>query len=142
MDIKIRNVSKGPYAFNAECLKSQKNVELTYNIASHLRYSKKHDYVGFQLDILVIHDDRQIYKSGFMIGMEISGWSDDLNKNTNLDENRNRIIDIYKAGWFVATGIVSMQTTVDDFDGMVLPTFDYEKLAAEVILMPQKDEEK
>lgn len=136
MDIRIINISKGPHEVNKEVFKELDLSKLSFNINSRLRYSSESDYVGFQIDLLIMQDKTQVFKSGFLVGLAIDDWAKDLQDGLDLNKNREKLLEICKTVWLVATGIVALQSSVEDFNGIILPTVDYEDFSKDVLLIP------
>ena len=140
MDITIVNISKGPHELNEDILKDLDAIKLSFNISSRLRYSSKSDYVGFQIDLMIMQEKTQIFKSGFLIGLSVADWAKDLQAGLDLNSNREKLHEICKVVWLVATGIVAEQSSDGDFNGIVLPSVDYEEFSKDVILIPNADQ--
>ena len=136
MDISIINISKGPYELNHEVLKDLDPKKLSFNITSRLRYSTDSDYVGFQVDLMVMQEKTQVFKSGFLVGLAIADWAKDLQNGLDLNNNRKKLHDICKTVWHVATGVVDMQSTDEHFNGIILPTIDYTDFSKDILLIP------
>lgn len=136
MAIDIINISKGPHELNAEILEKFDASKLSLNVTSRLRYSTESDYVGFQIDLLIMQGNTQMFKSGFLVGLAISEWSKDIRDGLDLNKDHGRLLEICNTVWLVATGIVAMQSSTDKFSGIVLPTINYEDFSKEVILIP------
>lgn len=136
MDITIINISKGSHNLNKEILKEFELEKLSFNITSRLRYSVESNYVGFQIDLLVMQENTQVFKSGFLIGMVIKNWSEDLKKGLDLNSNRDKLTELCKSAWLVATGIVALQSSTEQFPGIILPPVDFDEFSRDVILLP------
>ena len=140
MDISIVNISKGPHELNKDILKELDAKKISFNISSRLRYSSKSDYVGFQIDLMIMQEKTQVFKSGFLVGLSVADWAKDLQTGLDLNTNREKLYDICKVVWFVATGIVAEQSSDGDFNGIILPSVDYEAFSKDVILIPNADQ--
>ena len=140
MDITIINISKGPHELNKDILKDLDAKKLSFNISSRLRYSPKSDYVGFQIDLMIMQDKTQVFKSGFLVGLAISDWAKDLQDGLDLNTNRGKLHDICNTVWLVATGIVALQSSEGDFCGIILPAVNVEDFSKEVLLLPNTSE--
>lgn len=136
MDITIVNISQGPHELNQEVLKNIDLGKLSLNITSRLRYSSESDYVGFQIDLMAMQEKTQVFKSGFLVGLAITGWSNELKNGLDLNKNREKLHEICKTVWLVATGIVALQSYDTQFNGIILPAVDYNELCKEVLLIP------
>ena len=136
MDISIINISTGDHILNKEALKDFDVRKLTLNVTSRLRYSSSSDYLGFQIDMVVMQENVQVFKSGFLVGLAIVDWAKDLQNGLDLNNNREKLPEICKTVWLVATGIVAMQSSDDKFSGIILPSLNYDDFSKEVILMP------
>jgi hypothetical protein len=136
MDITIVNISKGPYELNEEALKEYNPNELSFSVTTRLRYSSESDYVGFQIDLIIMQDKIEVFKSGFLVGMAIADWGKDLQNGLDLTNNRWKLNEICKTAWLVATGIVALQSSNANFNGIMLPSINYEGLSNDVILLP------
>ncbi|MDE7444071.1 MAG: hypothetical protein K2M65_07925, partial [Muribaculaceae bacterium] len=93
------------------------------------------DYVGFQLDITLTFENTQVLKTGFLIGMLVRNWSDMLKSGVNLTNERNRLSDICRTGWLVATGVIAQETKTLQTPEFILPPIDIEKFTKEVLLI-------
>lgn len=109
MNITVVNISKGPYELNKEALKDVESGKLSLNVTSRLRYSTESDYVGFQIDMMVMQKNTQVFKSGFLIGLLMEEWSMELKAGLDLNTHREKLLDICRTVWLVATGIVALQ---------------------------------
>ena len=136
MDITVINISKGPHELNTESLENFDLSKLFFNITSRLRYSSESDYVGFQIDLTIMQEKTQLFKSGFLIGLAISDWAKDLQNGLDLNKNREKLEEICKTVWLVATGIVAMQTSEGKPNGFVLPRVNYDRFSKDVLLIP------
>ena len=136
MNIKIVNISQGPHELNKEALKELELSKLSFNITSRLRYSSDSDYVGFQIDLMVMQEKLQVFQSGFLVGIAIDNWAHDLRNGADLNTHREKLHEICKAVWFVATGIVALQSSEGQFNGIILPTVNYEDFSKDVLLIP------
>lgn len=138
MDINVVNVSLGPHEFNEEALKGIDKRELSFNITPRLRYSPESDYVGFQIDMTVMYEKTQVFRSGFLVGLAIVGWARDLQAGLDLNTNREKLPEICKTVWLVATGIVAMQSQSmeNQHSGIVLPEIDFGNFSKDVLLIP------
>lgn len=136
MDINVVNISKGPYELTRDVIEHVEISKLSFNVTSRLRYSQDSDYLGFQIDLLVIQDTTQVFKSGFLIGLLVQDWSKSLKEGLDLNQNHSKLIPICQTAWLVATGIVAIQSSSPNFNGIILPTINYEKFCREVILSP------
>lgn len=121
MDITIVNISQGPHEFNKEDLNYNELYKLSFNVTSRLRYSSDSDYVGFQIDLLIMQEKTQVFKSGFLVGPAIADWAKSLQNGLDLNNNREKIQDICKTAWLVASGIVALQSSEGNFNGIVHP---------------------
>lgn len=135
MDISVINISKGPFDFNKEAVKDLDLNKVSLDVTPRLRYSKESDYLGYQIDLIITQEKIQILKGGFLIGFAIKDWSKDLKAGLDLNKEKEKLFKISKTAWLVATGIVAMQTSFDQFNGIILPTINYEDLGKEVILI-------
>lgn len=140
MEITIVNISKGPCELNEEALRELDFKKLSFSIASRLRYSSESDYVGFQIDLMAMQEKTQIFKSGFLIGLAITDWSKDLQAGLDLNKNREKLPEICKTAWLVATGIVVLQSSNENFSGIVLPKIDYNGFSKDVLLIPSSSD--
>lgn len=136
MDIAVVNISKGPYELNKEVLNEIKAEKLSFNITPRLRYSTGSDYMGFQIDLTVMLEKTQVFKSGFLIGMAIVDWAKGLQEEPDLNSNRQKLNEICKTAWLVATGIVALQSADKNFNGIILPSINSEDMSKDVILIP------
>ena len=68
MDIAVVNISEGPNELNSGVLDNLELSILSFNVTPRLRYSDKSDYVGFQLDLMVMQENTQVFRSGFLVG--------------------------------------------------------------------------
>lgn len=136
MDITVVNISKGPLEFNREAIKNFQLTNLSFNITPRLRYSNESDYLGFQIDLIITQENTQIFKGGFLIGLSVVDWSKDLKNGLDLNKEKHKLIEISKTVWMVAIGIVAIQTSFDDFSGIILPTINYEDFSKEILLIP------
>lgn len=136
MDITVVNISKGPYELNKEALKDVESGKLSLNVTSRLRYSTESDYVGFQIDMMVMQKNTQVFKSGFLIGLLMEDWSMELKAGLDLNTHREKLLDICRTVWLVATGIVALQSSEGDFGGIILPSVNYEDFSKDVVLVP------
>lgn len=134
-DIVIINLSNGPFDFNRQLFEATSPDKFNLSVIPRLRYSGESDYVGFQLDITITADERQVLKIGFLIGMMVKGWSEMLKSGVNLTNERERLIGICKNGWLVATGIIAQATTVSQTKDFILPPIDMARFANEVLLI-------
>ncbi len=137
MECKVINISQGPQELNRSVLKEHGDRSLSFDIRPRLRYSSNQDYVGFQFDILVLQEKTQVYKTGFLIGLAIKDWAKDIQQDLDLSKHRQIISEICEFAWMVATGIVAVQSSFDDFRGIILPTINYKELSKEVLLVPE-----
>ncbi len=137
MTITIVNISQGPYELNKEAIEKLDLKLLSFNITSRLRYSVDSDYVGFQIDLSIMQQTTQVFKSGFLVGMAIADWSKDLQNGLDLNNNREKLTEICRTVWLVATGIVALQTADSShLRGIILPDINYEAFSKDVILIP------
>lgn len=136
MDIKIVNISKGPHEFNKEAIREFDLNKLSFSVNSRLRYSTESDYVGFQIDMIIMQENTKVFRSGFLVGLAITDWAKDLQNGLDLNNNREKLPEICKTVWLVSTGIVALQSSEECFNGIVLPAIDYEKFSREVLLIP------
>lgn len=136
MDITIVNISQGPRELNNEAISKLDLNKLTFNVNSRLRYSQESDYVGFQIDLMIMQENTQVFKCGFLVGLAIVGWAKELHDGLDLNKNREKLAEICKTVWLVATGIVAIQTSETQSDGIVLPAIDYTSFSQDVILIP------
>lgn len=136
MNIAVVNVSQGPYELNKEILEDIDLNNLSLNVTSRLRYSAESDYVGFQIDMMVMQKNTQVFKSGFLIGLFAEGWSSELKDGLDLNTHREKLLDICRTVWLVATGIVALQSSAGKFGGIMLPSVNYEEFSKDVVLVP------
>lgn len=137
MDIAVVNISKGPNELNSVVLDNLEVSKLSFNVTPRLRYSGKSDYVGFQLDLMVMQGNTQVFRSGFLVGLVIADWANNLDNGLDINKNREPLAEICKTVWLVATGIVAMQSSTEDFSGIVLPKINYEDFSKDVLLISE-----
>ena len=137
MDISVINISKGPNELNSKALDMLDSSKLSFNVTPRLRYSDKSDYVGFQIDLMVMQDNTQVFRSGFLVGLAITGWAHDLQNGLDLNKNHERLTEICETVWLVATGIVAIQSSTEGFNGLVLPKINYEDFSKDVLLISE-----
>ncbi len=140
MDIRIINISNGPHEMNSEAANVIDFNKLSLETTARLRYSDQSDYVGFQIDLMIMQDKVQMFKSGFLVGLTVEGWSEDLQKGLDLNNNRSKLPEICKTVWMVATGIVAVQSACPHFNGFILPDIDFDQFSKDVILIPNHAE--
>lgn len=136
MDITVVNISKGPHELNKEALKDYEISKLSLNAAPRLRYCADSDYIGFQIDLTIMQENTVLFKSGFLIGMAIAGWAKDLKEGLDLNADRKKLAEICRTAWYIATGIVAMQSSEDSNRCIVLPAIDAEAFCNDIILLP------
>ena len=137
MNISIINFSKGPCIYNEDVRRKASENNVEYEITPRMRYSDDSDYIGFQLDIIVMDAEKLVYKTGFLIGLAVNGWSEKLRGGLDLDKNREVIDHICECAWYVASGIVAQQTALSDGMSIILPAIDISKFRKQVILLKQ-----
>lgn len=135
MEITVINFSKGPSSFNSELWEKADKTQASLEITPRLRYSADSDYVGFQLDFLIAHEQTFYYRAGFLIGLHVEGWSDLVRSNPNVLEHKDAIESIYRTAWLVATGVVAQQTTPKGSGLVVLPPFNPD-MTGNIITLP------
>jgi hypothetical protein len=135
-NIAIINFSKGPCDVEREQWATSDPGKFKMNVTPRLRYSDDSDYVGFQLDITVTCEKMEILKTGFLIGMEVDGWSKAVKSKESDILN-----DICQTGWLVATGIVAEQTSYDKRTNVILPRIEISNLVKEIQLCPYNHKE-
>ena len=108
MDIRIINISNGPHEMNSEAANTIDFNKLSLETTARLRYSDQSDYVGFQIDLMIMQDKVQMFKSGFLVGLTVEGWSEDLQKGLDLNNNRSKLPEICKTVWMVAKGDIAI----------------------------------
>lgn len=136
MDITVVNISIGPHELNVESLGDLDLSKVIFNVTSRLRYSKESDYAGFQIDMMIMQENTQVFKSGFLVGLAISDWAKDMQNGQELNMNRDKLLSIAKTVWLVAIGIVAIQTSTENFGGIILPEPEYESFINDIILIP------
>lgn len=137
MDIAVVNISEGPNELNSGVLDNLELSKLSFSVTPRLRYSDKSDYVGFQLDLMVMQENTQVFRSGFLVGLVIADWAKNLNNGLDINKDREALVEICKTVWLVATGIVVMQSSTEDFGGIVLPKINYEDVSKDILLISE-----
>lgn len=75
--------------------------------------------------------------STVQVGLVIADWTKNLNNGLDINKDRGALVEICKTVWLVATGIVVMQSSTEDFGGIVLPKINYEDVSKDILLISE-----
>lgn len=91
------------------------------------------------MDITIMAGSIRVLKSGFLIGMNVSGWKEMVSSGIDLTRERGRLTEICRTAWLVATGVVAADTAGGKGLNIILPNIDIDKFCDEVLLLPDPD---
>lgn len=91
MEISFVSYSNGPICFNDRDLVKDlyKKKELFFEYFPNIRFSRENDFIGLQLDIDCKDKKESVGHIGFLIGVEIKGWTEKIKEIEDLKKGKD-----------------------------------------------------